>query len=442
MIEIRSRFEQATLSENPLAAFRQFRTNPLQFLLGTATLGDLVRIPSVTGRPSFIVHHPDLIRALFSSPAVHKGTSNDILGITLGTGLLTSEGELHTEQKRRMQPAFHASAIAHAFDDVARLTEARIAKWPSDTQLSFSSEMLNLTLDIVFQTMLGQTVGVTRETLHEVVEQSVAFSARRLMSPLPLPYGIPLPSHRRQRKAVSAFDDVIAGVIKNGRTASAGTLLKLLLDSKQTDGQPLPYREIRDEVATLVIAGHETTANLLTWAMYLLASHPDVLARVQEELDNHLANGSISFSDTLTLPFTRAVMKETLRLFPPAWTMLREARERIVIGNVIFPKGSTMIVSPYVIHRNPKFFTHPHAFHPERFLQEAERTWPKFAYIPFGGGNRTCIGNQFAQMETVSILGIILQRFTPLLIDGTVAQPEPSVSLRIRGGLNLRLRLR
>jgi cytochrome P450 len=452
---------EGKLSGNPYSLYRGFQRDPIQFLVDTRIHGDLVRIPSVTGQASYIVHHPEIVRAVLAvdEPKTVKGPSGKILGYTLGRGLLTSDNPEHSAQRRRMQPAFHAQMLAGTANEIVQLTDARLTDWNVNHPVSVSSELLDLTLDVVFHTLFGAEVGEDRARLHDIIEYSVNFSAKKLLSALRAPMWMPTKGNRAHHLAMKSFDEIIHRLMGEGevrtsarldefvnheaslRPLKPGNLLDYLyLMREMNEGDPADG-EIRDQLATLIIGGHETTANLLSWVLFLLAKHPQVYEKLCEEIDQSLEGRFPTFEDTRQLNYTRMVLKEALRLYPPAWTILRETTAEITVNNLQIPAKSSLIVSPYVIHRSPDSFEWPDEFIPERFAK-SPHPWDSFAYIPFGAGSRTCIGNTFAMMEATLILSMMAQRFTFHIPDGTVVQPEPSVSLRIKGGLKMRVATR
>ncbi|WP_206922602.1 cytochrome P450 [Alicyclobacillus suci] len=430
--------QEGILSGNPLRRYRQFRRNPIAFLENTKTFGDVVKIPSVNRQPTYIIHHPNVIRSILAldEPKIIKGSSAKVLGLTLGEGLLTSERSKHYRQRRQLQPAFHASMVERACADIIQLTAKHIANWDVRGTFCVSDALLDLTLDIVFEGLFGAEVGKDRALLHEIIECSVEYSANRLMQAIPMPYWMPTPSNQRHRRAVEQLDGILYRLLDNMKdTPERPTLLSHLLHMQDETGQPLPMEEIRDELATFVIGGHETTANLLSWVLYLLSEHPSVTENVRKEVDNVLGPRIPTSADVHHLPYVRQVIRETLRLYPPAWTMLRETTDQLTVENIEIPAGSSLIISPYVVHRDERWFQRADEFIPERFDEANAHQWPRFAYIPFGGGSRTCIGNTFAMAEATLVLAAIVKRYTWHHDKTRFVQPEPSVSLRVDGGL-------
>ncbi|MFD1673867.1 cytochrome P450 [Alicyclobacillus fodiniaquatilis] len=429
---------EGVLTGNPIRHYRRFRRDPISFLASTQSLGDLVRVPNVSGKTSYIIHHPDLVRVILAldEDKVIKGASAKILGLTLGEGLLTSEAQTHARQRRQLQPAFHAEAIEQLTDDILRLTDARIATWATGHSISITQQLLDLTLDIVFEGLFGTKVGSDRAALHAIIEEIVQYSAERLMQSVPLPYWLPTRANRSHHKAVRTLDAIIAQLLQNtANTTGKNNMLTFLLNVQNADGTALPVEEIRDQLVTFIIAGHETTANLLGWMIYTLAENPHVRPKLYAEVDTVLGTHRPNYVDVRQLGYLRQVMRETLRLYPPAWTMLRENIAPIETDDVTIRPKSTLIISPYLLHRDPQWFRDADQFLPERFDPALEHTWPRFAYIPFGAGSRTCIGNTLAQTEVTLVMTRILQKYRWSIDETHPVEVEPSVSLRVKGEL-------
>lgn len=438
--------QRARISGASWSLYLQFRRDPLDFLLSSAASGDLIQLPSVTGVPTFIVHHPEVVRAALATheSSVVKGKSGRILGYTLGSGLLTSEGPLHLAQRRYLQPAFHAKVIADGTEKMAHLAVRHVESWLDGQPRNLSEALLDLTLDIVFETLFGVSVGEHRQSLHELIEETIVYSTKQLLSAITLPRFVPTPSVRRHVRAVHRLRSIAATVLVEAKRKleTAGGVpenaLQFMVCARDEDGQPLSDSELIDHISTFIIGGHETTANLLSWVVYLLDQHPAVQRVARAEVDALGAAADVATwtADGRQTPFLRQVLRETLRLYPPAWTILRETTEPLEVEGILLPAKASLILSPYCLHRNPKYFDHPEAFLPERFAGTEEPPWPKFAYIPFGAGGRTCIGNTYAQLEASIVLGVLLQK-----AEWAVQRPEdvvadPSVSLRVRRGLH------
>jgi len=259
----------------------------------------------------------------------------------------------------------------------------------------------------------------------------------RTRSIIRLPTSLPTPANLRARRAVRALDDVVFRIIGERRRSGEEhhDLLSMLLHARGEDGQGMSDQQLRDEVMTFLLAGHETTALALTWSFYLLARDPQAFARVREEAQRELAGRAPGADDLSRLPYAGMVVEEALRLYPPAWLFERQANQDDVIEKYRVPKDALLIICPYVLHRHPAFWDHPERFDPERFTAERSAQRPRFAYLPFGGGPRQCIGNQFALMEARLVLAMVAQEFAPRLVPGRSVALEALVTLRPRGGL-------
>ena len=278
---------------------------------------------------------------------------------------------------------------------------------------------------------------VVADALDAFIRKNAGFSVWQMLLKLPTP------RRRRFLKGVRALDEIVYGIIQERRASGVGDdLLSDMLRAQDVDGSQMTDKQLRDEVMTLLLAGHETTALTLSWAWYLLAKHPEAQAKLHEEGDKMLSGRLPSAPDLGQLTYTNNVVRETMRLYPPAYVMTRRAAETVEIGGYVLPAESNVILSPWVTHRDPRFFPNPEAFEPERWSAGKEQTIPKFAYFPFGGGPRVCIGNAFALMEAAVLLASVAQRFHISLVPGSTVAPLASITLRPRNGVHVRLRQR
>lgn len=408
--------------------------------------GDVVRL-QLGDFPVFVLSNPADIEFVHaqSGRLFDKGLAGDVvLDALIGNGLLTSEREFWLRQRRLAQPAFHhrrVNAYGETMVDLA--LEARAA-WRSGEVRDLHADMMHLTLGIVTKTLLNaEPHGEGSRMIGDALDVVLREYEYLLRSPLKVLPGALARSRRRVEEAVSGLDAVIQGIIDE-RAASGrdeGDLLSMLLAARDDEGGAMIGRQLHDEVKTLILAGHETTANTLSWTFLLLASHPSAESRLHAELDDVLAGAPPTLADLPRLPFTAAVIKESMRLFPPAWAVRRRAREAWTASGVDLPAGATITMSQYVVHRDPRWWDAPDDFRPERWLApDFERSLPRYAYFPFGGGPRLCIGQAFAQMEA----GLLLATLAPgwrVRLAGPVA-PEASITLRPRGGLPVRLHAR
>lgn len=418
-----------------------FRSDPLGFLESVARKhGDIARFH--VGRETiFALSHPDLIEELLigHKEVLVKGARTAALSSVVGEGLLTSEGERWKAQRRRVAPSFqprHLAAYGAIMADVAR------GRCPKPGEHDVHALMTEVTLEIVVKTLFGtdlaasearsDQVGPLLADLMEDFEHEFRTIWRFLPSFLPA-------SHRsRSRRSTALLDEMVLSLVTARRRAPEGDdLLSRLMSARDEDGSCMDDQSLRDEAVTIFLAGHETTALLLSYALWQLSESPEALQRALTEVD--ALGRDPTAEDVHQLPQIDAILRETLRLYPPAWAFGREPTATIEIAGHSIPEGSQIVVSPWVVHRDPRFWPDPLAFRPERWLQAAER--PRFAYFPFGGGPRICVGNHFAMMEAAIVLATWLRRRKPV----SAGQPPilvPAVTLRPREGLPLRLEAR
>jgi cytochrome P450 len=409
--------------------------------------GDVVSVPTLMGRLT-LVFHPDGVRRVLQENHLNYNKNIPdyrILSLVLGNGLLTNDGESWLQQRRLMQPAFHRDRVA-AFGTL--ITEATTA-WLNQLEtaqaigsgrpLDIPQEMSRLTLSIVCKALFG--ADLPAEALERV--SRALTTANHLLSEafyLPGILSLPTPQRHRLREARGELHAVVDTIIQQrralGEQRGRGDLLAMLLDARDAEtGVGMSDQQLRDEILTLLLAGHETTANTLSWTLYLLAQHPDIAANLQSEYRRVLQGRPPRMDDLPHLSLTRMVIEESMRLYPPAWALGRRALAEDEIGGHTIPKGAYVLVFQYVTHRHPDFWERPDAFDPERFAAERATGRHRYAYFPFGGGPRLCIGNQFALIEARLILATFLSRY-PLLLSPTAhVIPEPLVTLRPRGSL-------
>ncbi|HZB49868.1 MAG TPA: cytochrome P450 [Mycobacteriales bacterium] len=389
---------------------------------------------------AYLVSTPELVRELFGplGRVTAKGRGLEQARLLLGDGLLTSEGELHRRQRRLIQPAFHHSRIP-AYEEVMRVEAAALpqrAGWAQGAVRDLAADMADLTLRIVgralFATDLGADSPAVAGALHELLSRF-----QRVMLPGgPLLNRVPLPSTLRVRTAIADLNGVVDRLIAEHRAAGRTEgLLADLLAARDEDGRPMPAGQVRDEVLTLVLAGHETTANALAWSWVLLDRHPQAAARLHEEVDTAPAVPTVA-----DLPWTRAVVAETMRLYPPAWVVGRRMLADARLGGWTVPARSIVMASQWVTHRDPRWWPDATAYRPERWIadgafDEAAPGQPRGAYFPFGMGRRVCVGESFAWTEAVLVLAALARDWAPALLPGARVDVLPAVTLRPRYGL-------
>lgn len=405
--------------------------------------GDVVEM-KVLGTPFFLISHPDDVEAVLVKHArvMLRDEYVVVLERALGKGLLTSDGELWKRQRKLMAQAFVPKRI-HAYGGaMVRVTDAALRPWRDGQTINLHQEISRVTMEVVADVLFG--AGIAPEDVRlvrDAMEVVNAFMANSPEAILRLPAWVPTPRNLGMNRAVKQIDELVYRIIANRRAGEPrDDLLGTLLAAQDDDGARMSDQQLRDEVITLFLAGHETTALLLAHTLYVLSKHPDVERRLHAELTSVLGGRLPTADDVRALPYTERVLKETMRLYPPAWTTGREAAEDVEIGGYVLPKGAQILTSQWVVHRDPRWFPNPEGFDPDRWAPERAKEIPRFAYFPFGGGPRICIGNHFAMMEATLILAIIAQRFRIELLPGQRLDFKPSVTLR-QAGPGLRVRV-
>lgn len=423
--------------------------NPAEFYLKLArSYGDIVyfRFGPID---SYLVSHPDFIRDIFITEGRKFGrpVGAKLLGkLLLGNGLLTSEGEFHLRQRRMMQPAFHRQRIAGYAKVMAEYAQRMSDQWQDGAEVDMAGEMMRLTLAVVCKTLFDADVeneapeiGASLSELLELFDRS-ASPVHILLNK------IGLGTNHRQLQARDHLNQVIYRIIRERRERleDRGDLLSMLLLAVDEEGGTggMTDEQVRDETMTLFLAGHETTALALTWMWYVISQHPVVEEKLHRELDSVLAGRPPAFEDLPKLQYTEMIMAETLRLYPPAWLLGRGVLEECEIGGYRIPARSTLIVSPYVVHRDARFYPDPLRFDPERWTPEARAARPKFAYFPFGGGNRTCIGESFAWTEGILLLATLAQRWRLRLLSNQKVETKALITLRPKFGMRMKIATR
>ena len=392
-------------------------------------------------RPVVVINDPrDVEYVLVTNQRnFSKGYFYRLLAPAVGNGLLTSEGDFWRRQRRLAQPAFHQQRINAYAETMSKYSQKSMESWRAGEQRDVQDDLMRLTLRIVGRTLFGADLEESAPVVARALPRALAEMNKQITGPeFMLPGGVPTPSRIRLRRAVAQLDPVVFRLIAQRRANphDTGDLLSALLGAQDEDGQ-MTDRQLRDEAMTIVLAGHETTAVALTWALYLLSQNPDVRARLEEEVDTVLSGRPPTLSDVASLPFTDAVLTETMRLYPPAYGFGREVIERCnVAGYELEPRTSLYIV-PWIIHRDPRWFDEPECFRPGRWLDGLAKRLPRFAYFPFGGGPRLCIGQQFAKLEGAIILCSIVQRWRLDLAPGQGTEPKPAITLRPRDGMRM-----
>ena len=428
------------------------KRNPLQLMLDLHNAyGEIVH-HTLLNAPVYFLTHPDHIGYILQENHrnYQRGRDYRRLRRLLGNGLVTNDGASWLKQRRLMQPAFHRRRIAGFGEVMIQETQKMLAQWEapatSGAPLDVSSEMMRVTLNIVSRVMFGAAVQDDAARLEPLVTVAQREVRKRLYVLVDVPEWIPLPGNRRSRSARETIDAVVTRIIAARRqsdTAQEDDLLSMLLEARDPDtNEPMDDDQLRDEVRTIFLAGHETTANALTWTWYLLARNPDAARKLREELAHVLDGRLPTVADVPQLSYTKMVVEESMRLLPPVWSISREAIDADEIGGYRIPAGGAVIMSQYLTHRHPDFWEEPEAFIPERFAPEQTKERHRFAYFPFGGGPRLCIGNNFAMLEAQLLLATIAQQYELDLVPEHPVELEPLITLRPKHGIMMTLRPR
>ena len=429
----------APLARDPLAFLdRIFREH-----------GDAVEF-NIPGQRIFLFNHPDAIEQVLVTERERlvKDKLTRELSLLLGNGLLVSEGAFWKKQRRLAQPGFHRDRIAAYGDVMVAYAERAVASFRDGEVRDIHKDMMRLTLDIVAKTLFGVDVAEVARKVEWALEVVLGrFSGIGSIVPMV----VPTAGNLLARKAIAELDAVVYGIIRerraNAREDDRDDLISMLIDATSDEDGAMTDRQLRDEAMTLLLAGHETTALTLGFALDLLARHPDAHARLCDEVTSVLGDRTATAEDLPRLRYADAVVRESMRLFPPAWALGREALEDLTIGGHDVPKGTQLWVAQWVVHRDPRWFADPLAFRPERWrsddgvsggAREGTKALPKYAYFPFGGGPRVCIGNAFAMMEAVLVLVTIARRFRFTTEGVRPLSLVPSVTLRPKRGIQLR----
>lgn len=425
---------------NPFGSLLEFRRDPLAFVERVASSYGPVSHFRFVRTDAYLVTEPELVREVLVTR--HREFIKSRLlqrsRELLGDGLLTSEHEYHLRQRRMIQPSFHRDRIAQYGAQMIEHAEALAASLSDGGAIDISREMNQLTLAIAGSTLLGSHVA--RDDAAQIGDSLTTALGlfERLTNPLgPLLDRLPVRSTRRLQAAREDLDRRIHGMIESRRkNAHEGEdLLSTLLVAQDVegDGGGMSNEQIRDEILTIFLAGHETTANALAWTWVLLSRYPEAERQLHRELDSVLGGRGVEVSDYGRLPYTRAVIAESMRLYPPAWSIGRQPLEDMELGGYRIRAGSILLVSPWITHRDPRWYDAPDRFMPERWLDDLESRLPRCAYMPFSAGPRKCIGEGFAWMEEVLVLAVLASKWKIAVADPDEVTPRPLITLRLRG---------
>ena len=425
----------------------QFQRDPLAFVEGVHRAYGPIATVHMLSEPVVFTFRPEHAYDLLVERARLVGVGERPgLRRRLGASLLTTDGATHRRQRRLVQPAFHRKRVEGYAEIMTSQTSEMLSRWRIGDEMDIAAELRELTLRIIVKALFDLDLAEEGARLSQmfavVVEaQPSGFGAMVPAALLDLPF---MPGHARReavRTTAAELDAFVYGLITRRRAEGGdrGDVLSMLLAARDEDGQPLSDVEVRDQTMTLIVAGHETTFTALSWTLDLLSRQPDAYQRLRAEVATTLGGSVPRAADLARLPYLDAVIQEALRLRPPAWSINRVALEPITLEGYHFPAGTSLIVSPWILHHEPAIWGDAGAFRPERWLDGSAKDLPRGAYFPFGLGPRMCIGMPLADMEMRLVLATILQRFTPVVAPGFRPIPRPRVTLRLANGLRVRL---
>ena len=442
----------STLSGPPASFWRgcfpELRRDTLGLLLQCQQYGDVAKLPlglllelllRQRGAAMYVLNHPaDVKHVLVTNQENYqKAPVPPVESRIFGQGVLHSEGRTHHHQRRLFLPFFHGNHVTTYADLITALTHERLIGWQEGSTIDIAHEMAQLTLSVIWRLLFSRDVGADTDTIREAIrvgQRLIKLQYDSLVASL-TPLWIPTPHHREFMRRFTSVETIIHRLIEERRTAppvAHDDILSLLLAAKDEDGRPLSDDEIRDELLTFLLAGHETTANALTWTWLLLSHSRSARERLTQELQEVLGNRLPVAADVPRLRYTKMIWDESLRLYPPAWTFhtrVSHTEDQLPSG-VVLPPRAWVVISPWSLHRNPQWFPDPDRFAPERFSEEATRSRHAFSYIPFGAGGRHCLGESFAELEGLLIVATIASKVLVHLVDGQTILPEPVMTLR------------
>lgn len=401
----------------------------------------------LANRRGILLSHPDDIERVLvtENRRFEKNFALRLLRPLLGNGLILAEGDAWLRQRRLIQPAFSRQQIESYAPAMVEATRSFVSAWQSGEVRNIHSEMMQLTMDIAGRTLLGvnatgQFRGV-RECLEGVMQDFMA----RFGSPIPVPLWIPTPGNRRLKRHIRRLNGILQELIEQRRASSTagGDFLSLLIRARdEGDGSSLSDKQMRDEVMTMFLAGHDTTANALAWTWWLLGQHPEVQQRLREEVDSVLSGRDPTAADVPRLPLCENILRESMRLYPPAYVVGRRAMEDCTIGKYFIRKGTNVLMSSWVVHRDSRWYDQPDEFLPDRWANGLLTRIPKYAYFPFGGGPRACIGNNFAMLEGVLVIATMAQQLQLSAVTQPPVKLLPAVTLKPAQPLEMKVEKR
>jgi cytochrome P450 len=428
-----------------LGLLPEFRKQPAEFLLKLfREYGDIAYF-KMGGQHMYLLTRPDFIQDVLVNG--HRNFMKSRIlqraKVLLGEGLLTSEGEFHLRQRRLVQPAFYRERLISYADTMVASAKEAASRWRDGETRDIADEMMRVTLAIVGRTLFSKDVEHEASDIGQALTDVLGTFGTLTLPASHLIQMLPIPKFLRAKRAQRFLDKTIYDMIAERRASGldTGDLLSMLLMAVDEEGSGgMTDKQVRDEALTLFLAGHETTATALTWTWYLLSQNPEADARMRAEIQQVLGGRTATYDDLPKLRYTEMVVAESLRLYPPAWAVGRMVKTDTRVYNYEVKQGAICLMSPYVMHRHPRYWPDPERFDPERFTPEQKQARPKFAYFPFGGGPRVCIGERFAWMEGVLLLATFAQRWRLELVPGQTIETHPQITLRTRHGASFSIK--
>ncbi len=426
----------------------RLRSNPLAYLMDTAHQYGDITYAHVMGLHVYLLNNPDYIHEVFVTQASKfykwKGSEKRLGESLLGNGLIRNDGESWKRQRRLVQPSLHAKRIEAYGQIMVENTLRMLESWQDGETRAIDVDMMKLTLSVLTKSLFDVDSSQEAEDIGEALDILQRLLPMQAQAFISLPDWVPTPMNRKLQAATQKLDEIVVRIINRRRSepTEKGDLLAMLITAGDDDGTRMSDKQLRDEVMTLLIAGYETAASTLTWLWYLLSQHPDIEAKLHQEVDSVLANQLPTVQDLARMPYVDMIVREVLRCYPPAWLVGRQPIEDVLIGPYCIPTGSLILISPYLTHHTAAYFAEPDRFMPERFEENAPQPYPRHAYFPFTDGPRICAGNAFAMMEARLVLALISQRFRLSLVPGQKIELAPGVTLRSRYGMQMRVERR
>lgn len=433
-----------------IGCFPQMSTNPLQFLTNAALeYGDVVHLGSIGPQQLYLIAHPDCVKyVLQENPQNYtKGENFQDMKLVIGEGLVISEGDSWRSQRRLMQPSFHRQQIAAMVNDMTQLTAQMVERWqklPAGATIDVSEQMLDLTQKILLKTTLSIDSDRNTTELIQAWNTIYKFLSDRLWAVIKPPISLPTPKNRQFQQAIDTLRTIANRIIQERKQGNytGHDILSMFMSTQDESGGGLSDKQLHDQIVGLFSAGFETSAATLSWIWYLLSKYPTVERQLQTELTAVLAGRTPTFEDLPNLKYTKMVVQEAMRLYPGAWVYARNNLTDDAIGGYHIPAGSMLLLSPFVTHRLPAFWDNPEGFDPDRFTPERSVGRPRYAYFPFGGGQRQCLGDIFALTEIQLIVAMVCQRFRLNLLPEHSVERQPLLTLQTRQGILMTLESR